>query len=80
MTLGQNNMTANPDRDAAWHGKDLRHAIDAAGVALWSWNVDTDRLTMDDAAYKLWGVTRTGDVIFEDPSGKQLFLCHRLLR
>ena len=61
-------MTENPDRFAVWQGKDLRHAIDAAGVALWSWNVDTDRLTMDDTAYKLWGVTRTGDVTFEDLS------------
>lgn len=61
-------MTTVPDRFAVWQGKDLRHAIDAAGVALWSWNVDTDRLTMDDAAYKLWGVPRTGDVSFEDLS------------
>ena len=61
-------MTENPDRFAVWQGKDLRHAIDAAGVALWSWNVDTDRLTMDDTAYKLWGVPRNGDVTFEDLS------------
>jgi two-component sensor histidine kinase len=61
-------MNASRDSDAVWQGKDLRHAIDAAGVALWSWNVDTDRLTMDDTAYKLWGVPRTGDVTFEDLS------------
>ena len=61
-------MTADVDRFAVWQGKDLRYAIDAAGVALWSWNEDTDRLTMDDAAYKLWGVPRAGDVTFEDLS------------
>jgi two-component sensor histidine kinase len=43
-------------------------AIDAAGVALWSWNVDTDRLTMDQHAYELWGVPRDVDVCFEDLS------------
>ncbi len=61
-------MMTDLDRNAVWQGKDLRHAIDAAGVALWSWNVDTDGLTMDDTAYQLWGVPRTGDVTFEDLS------------
>ena len=51
---------------AVWTGRHLRLAIDAAGVALWSWNVDTDRLTMDDTAYGLWGVARKGQVTFED--------------
>lgn len=61
-------MSDNQDGVAIWRGRHLRLAIDAAGVALWSWNVDTDRLTMDDAAYALWGVSRTGEVNFEDLS------------
>ena len=33
-----------------WHEKHLRAATHAAGVALWSWNVDTDAITMDEHA------------------------------
>jgi HWE histidine kinase/PAS fold len=42
----------------AWNEKHLRAANRAAGVALWSWNVDTDAITMDEAAYDLWGVAK----------------------
>jgi two-component sensor histidine kinase len=52
----------------AWDTKHLRLAINAAGVALWSWNVDTDRLTMDKHAYDLWGVPKNEFVAFEDLS------------
>lgn len=48
-----------------WQPKNLIRAIEAAGVTLWSWNVDTDALTMDDRAYDLWGVTRDTEVSFE---------------
>jgi two-component sensor histidine kinase len=51
-----------------WDAVHLRRGIDAAGVALWSWNVDTDRLTMDGRAYDLWGVPQIVDVTFEDLS------------
>jgi two-component sensor histidine kinase len=50
---------------------DLEHlqlAIAAAGVSLWTWNVDTDELTMDDRAFDLWGVPRSDRVTFEDLS------------
>jgi two-component sensor histidine kinase len=46
----------------------LRNAADAAGVSLWSWNVNTDKLTMDAHAYDLWGVVRSEDVTFESLS------------
>ena len=39
-----------------WDVDKLRIATEAAGVALWSWNVDTDRLEMDERGHKLWGV------------------------
>ncbi len=51
-----------------WEPKNLVRAIEAAGVTLWSWNVDTDALTMDDASYDLWGIARGNDVNFEDLS------------
>ncbi len=51
-----------------WGAKQLRRAIDAAGVALWAWHVDDDRLTMDDRAFELWDVSRSDTVTFEDLS------------
>src|ERR1700730_3042199 len=41
-----------------WNEKHLRAANRAAGVALWSWNVDTDAITMDEPAYDLWEVSK----------------------
>src|SRR3954468_18731698 len=41
-----------------WHERHLRAATDAAGVALWAWNVDTDAITMDERAYDLWEVSK----------------------
>jgi two-component sensor histidine kinase len=46
----------------------LVRAIEAAGVTLWAWNVDTDALAMDDLSYALWGVEGGKDVTFEDLS------------
>jgi PAS domain-containing protein len=40
----------------------------AAGVALWSWNVDNDKLTMDERAYELWALPLAPFVTFEDLS------------
>jgi len=46
----------------------LQLAITAAGVTLWSWNVDSDELKMDDRAFELWGVPKGAGVTFEDLS------------
>lgn len=51
-----------------WGAKRLRLAVEAAGVALWSWNVDSDLFEMDDRAFELWGVPPSGAVTFEDLS------------
>jgi two-component sensor histidine kinase len=51
-----------------WEPRNLVRAIGAAGVTLWSWNVDTDALAMDERSYDLWGVPRDIDVTFEDLS------------
>ena len=63
-------MTATRDtlKPLLWEHKNLVRAIEAAGVALWSWNVDTDAFAMDDPAYDMWGIPRTTDVTFEDLS------------
>ena len=53
-----------------WGVSDLRHAIQAAGVALWSWDVETDRITMDAHGFHLWGVGPQAEITFEDLSMK----------
>ena len=48
-----------------WSESHLRAATEAAGVALWSWHVDTDEVTLDRRACDLWGVPTTGRITFE---------------
>ena len=48
-----------------WSAERLRTATDAAGVALWSWNIDSNDLSMDDRGYGLWGVTKDSPLTFE---------------
>jgi two-component sensor histidine kinase len=48
----------------------LRFAIDAAGVGMWSWNVDSDAITLDERAHEMWGVPNSGYVTFERLSEK----------
>jgi two-component sensor histidine kinase len=51
-----------------WGTDHLRLAVDAARVALWSWNVDSNLLTMDKRAFDLWGLPWSDIVAFEDLS------------
>ena len=51
-------MTENVPTMPMWNEKHLRAATRAAGIALWSWNVDTDAITMDEHAYDLWEVSK----------------------
>lgn len=53
-----------------WGAEHLRIAADAAGMALWSWNIDTNEIALDERAHKLWGVPRNGLVTFEDLSAR----------
>lgn len=55
-------------RRGVWDAKHLRMGVRAAGIALWSWNVDSDRLTMDEVGYELWAVPNDEGVTFEDLS------------
>lgn len=48
-----------------WDEKHLRLGIEAAGIALWSWNVDSDCLTMDEIGYELWVLPKGDGVTFE---------------
>ena len=54
-----------------WDVERLRIATDAAAVALWSWNVDTDEIAMDERAHGIWGVPRCErQITFEDLSAR----------
>lgn len=53
-----------------WDADLLRTATDAAGVSLWSWNVDTDEIAMDRRAHALWAVPMDGHVTFESLSDR----------
>ncbi len=59
-----------PDPKPEWGPDDLRRAIDAAGVALWSWDVATDNLVMDPAGFAMWDVPPLAQVPFERLSEK----------
>ena len=51
-----------------WEPENLRRALQAAGVSLWSWNVDTDEFTMDEQGFTHWGLPQADRVTFEDLS------------
>src|SRR3546814_8228096 len=48
----------------------LRHAIRAAGVALWSWNVDTDAFAMDELGFELWDLPSSNQVTLGELSAR----------
>lgn len=53
-----------------WGYDELRRAIDAAGVALWAWNVNTDEIAMDSRGYALWDIPEDEALTFESLSSK----------
>lgn len=54
-----------------WDVKHLRIATDAARIALWSWNVDTDEIALDERSHRLWGLPISdGFVTFEGLSSR----------
>lgn len=63
-------MSAVNTGGCEWAYEDLRRAVDAAGVALWLWNVDTNSIAMDPLGYELWDVPPDQHLTFEDLSAK----------
>ncbi len=51
-----------------WSAQHLRLAIDAACVALWSWNVDDNSFRMDPRGFELWGIPWAEQIEFEQLS------------
>jgi two-component sensor histidine kinase len=65
MSTGEN---AKSPRPHAWQSVHLKLAVEAAGLALWAWNVDDDRFTMDERGFELWGLDWSATVTFEELS------------
>lgn len=63
-------MSSQNATPPVWSEDHLRIATDAAGVALWSWNVDTDSIAMDERAHGLWDMPAGEVVTFEDLSAR----------
>ncbi len=53
-----------------WDKDHLRAAIDAAGVGLWWWNVETDEIALDERALDLWDLRGSIVAAFNDLSAK----------
>ena len=58
-------MSSTMPSTPEWDHDDLRRAVNAAGVAMWQWNVDTDGFAMDLRGYQLWDVPPSDDLSFE---------------
>ena len=61
-------MSGQGPGSEVWRPEHLRLAIAAAGVALWSWNVDNNHFTMDEHSFDLWGLPWAPNVLFEELS------------
>ena len=61
-------MVADGSSALAWTKEQLSSAADAAGVSLWSWNIDTDEIALDERAHRLWGVPEGSQVTFRSLS------------
>jgi two-component sensor histidine kinase len=51
-----------------WPSAELIRGFEAAGLALWTWNVDDDHFTMDERGFRLWGLPWKDHLTFEDLS------------
>lgn len=63
-------MPLTEETHPLWEVKNLKRALHAAGVALWSWNVDTDAFAMDQQGFDMWGLPQATEVAFEDLSSR----------
>lgn len=63
-------MTSKTSPQAQAIDSALQRAVDAAGIAIWTGNVDTDRFDMGERGYELWDVSPNEDLTFERLSEK----------
>ncbi len=58
-------MSKQADTPIEWSNKHLRLAVEAASVAMWSWNVEDNSFRMDPKGFELWGLEWSESVEFE---------------
>ncbi|MEN8891618.1 sensor histidine kinase [Planktotalea arctica] len=51
--------------NSIWDESRLRSATTAAGVGLWSWNIETDEIRLDERSCNLWGLPNMDSITFE---------------
>lgn len=61
-------MSDKADTPIVWSNKHLRLAVEAACVAMWSWNVEDNSFRMDPRGFELWGLPWAESVEFEQLS------------
>ncbi|UUR09342.1 sensor histidine kinase [Sphingomonas glaciei] len=61
-------MAANDSKVLAGPEERLKVAVEAACVAVWAWHVDSDKFSMDERAFELWGLPQADEVTFEELS------------
>lgn len=60
-----NTRDSEPHR---WAPEDVLRAVEAAGIAVWTWDVVDDSFTMDVRGFDLWGLPWKPKVTFEELS------------
>jgi hypothetical protein len=66
----ENPVSAPPKGPSVWNTEQTERALKAARLARWSWNVDNNRFGMDERGFRLWQLTPTDGVTFEDLSSR----------
>ncbi len=61
-------MAAKGSETQVWWDSYIPRAIEAARLAVWAWQVETDRFAMDERGFELWGVKQSEEVTFEQLS------------
>jgi two-component sensor histidine kinase len=63
-------LSTRTPRPLDWDSTHLHAAINAAGVGLWWWNVQSDEMAMDERSYTLWDMHGGSAATFNDLSAK----------
>src|SRR5580704_13475541 len=61
-----NAMSGNGKSALVWDTARLRAVADAAGIGLWSWDVETGEIGIDGRGRAFWSLPMTGDLHFDD--------------
>ncbi len=63
-------MVTRKSSETTWYEKHLPVALEAACVAIWAWQVDSDKFAMDERGFELWGLEWAKEVTFEELSAR----------